>query len=151
MMMRPIPVSNDMELERIFRHIAGQANRASDYWYMLEQLEHGTEEYAMEMAQTQAFWGFVFSALRDAVLSSLCRLYDQDPRALSLGTFLRTIQTYRGHFSEDQFRERLREDAYIEELAADRSVVDSAALGGEIDIVSATTDPLVAKLERLRN
>ena len=149
--MKPIPVSDDAELERLLDHVAGQANRASDYFYMLTRLEAATEEYSMEMAQTQAFWGFVFSALRDALLSSLCRLYDQHPRALSLGRFLRTVQTYRGYFSEEKFRKRLQANAHVEGLATDRSVVDSNALKDEIDSVSTATDPAVSRLERLRH
>ncbi|MBZ5724093.1 MAG: hypothetical protein LAP87_03780 [Acidobacteriia bacterium] len=85
------------------------------------------------------------------MLSCLCRLYDQDPKALSLGRFLRTIQTYRGYFSEDQSRQRLQDNPHIESLATDRILVDPGSLEKEINSVSATTDPLVSRLVKLRN
>src|ERR1035438_162400 len=144
--MKAIAITSDEKFERLLDHIGWQAHRAKDYWYLVTKLQAATDDYQAEMNETPAFWGFTFYAFRDVVLSCLCRLYDQDPRVLSLGRFLKTIQTYRAYFSDEHFRERL----HLQSLATDRTRVDDNALQDEIRSVS-STDPLVSRLVKLRN
>lgn len=118
--MKAIPVTCGMEIDRLLNHIARQAHRGTDYWYLVKRLKTAAGEYRMEMSQAPVFWGFTFNALREAVLSYLCRLYDQDPKALSLLRFLRTTQAYRGYFSVDQVRQRLQDSPSV-----DSSIVSS--------------------------
>ena len=79
--MKPVPVADHPEIERVLDHITMQACRAADYWRLLRHLETAVDRYLTEFNQTPAFWHLTFSALREAFLSSLCRLYDQQRRA----------------------------------------------------------------------
>jgi len=148
---RPIRLTSDREaeFERLRDRIALEASNAADHFNLFKRLWASRQDYYLEMNVSNTFWHLTFIAHRDAVLSHLCRLYDKDGAALSLGRFLLTVKTNRDLFSDAAFRERLKENRHVETLAEGRAI-DDAELDKELETVSGE-DPLVAKLRGQRN
>lgn len=90
----------------------------------------------------------------NAVLFGLCRIYDQHRTALSLRNFLQTIQKYAHLFDESKFRERLRGNKFVDNLAESVRKPDGVQLSNDINSVDnshSSVDPVVRKLVDLRN
>jgi len=149
--MRPIRVSSEVEFERLLDEVVLEANRAADYWNLVRGLDVEFDHYQKEFSQSLVFWSLIFRALYGTVLSYLGRVYDQTGGALSLGSFLLTIKKHPDYFSEKSFRRRLKDNPYVESLAADMRPLDMSALDAEINRASSNSDHLVKKLQNVRN
>jgi len=147
--MDAIRVKSDEDFERLRDRIDLEVSRAGDHWNLLKGLEESRAEYYLEMNESNTFWHLTLIAHRDAVLSHLCRLYDKDNGALSLGRFLLTVKANRTFFSDAAFRERLKGNPHIDKLVKNSAIEDSD-LDAEFASVSGS-DPLVIKLWDLRN
>jgi len=148
--MNEIRISTEEELERLRDRIDLEASEAADHFYLLKGLDESRTEYHLEMNESSTFWHLTFIAHRDAVLSRLCRLYDQAGAALSLHRFLLTVKAHRDDFfSEEAFRKRLKANLHIDTLVEGRAINDSD-LDRELTSVSAS-DPFVSRLSAFRN
>ena len=116
---------------------------------MLKNLDAACDYYALEINQTLAFWHITFRSLYEAVLSYLGRLYDKTPGSLSIGCFLKTVQSHPDFFTAQEFRRRLHDNPHVDTLV-ERAQIDLLALQSEIRSVS-DEDPLVKKLHNIRN
>jgi hypothetical protein len=146
---KAIRVKNEEEFERLRDRIDLEASDATDHWNLLKGLEASREDFYLEMNESNTFWHLTFIAHRDAVLSHLCRLYDKNHGALSLGRFILTIKDNRDLFSDAAFRERLKDNPHVDSLASERDI-DDAELDREFASVSGL-DPLVSTLWDLRD
>lgn len=79
----------------------------------------------------------------------LARIYDQDPKSLSLLTLLHAIAQHTRFFEDDAVLRRVSA-AYAEEFRTGSHKIDSIRLTADIDLVS-SDDPLVKKLVVWRN
>jgi hypothetical protein len=147
--MHEIRTSSEEEFERLRERIALEASNAADHLYLLRGLDESRVEYDREMNESNTFWYLTFIAHRNSVLSHLCRLYDKDSAALSLGRFLLTVKANSPLFSETAFRERLKHNPHVDTLA-DARTIDESELAKELASVS-DKDPLVSRLLDLRN
>lgn len=150
-MIRPIQVSSEVEFERLLDEVILEANRAADYWNLVRGLDVEFDHFQMEFSQSPVFWSLTFRALYGTVLSYLGRVYDQTGGALSLGSLLMTIKKHPDYFSEKSFRRRLKDNPYVEGLAADMRPLDMSALDAEINRASSNSDHLVKRLQNVRN
>jgi hypothetical protein len=80
----------------------------------------------------------------------LCRVFDQQSKSLNLFNFLETIKANVHFFEERHFRERLKDNAFVDSLAEDNRIPDKAQLDKDIWFVSGQ-NPLVNKLMIWRN
>ena len=86
-------LQTEEDVKEALRVIRLDLGRVQDRFSLLMNLGAAQQgEYTLAMTQSQTFWSLVFGALQDSVLSGLCRIYDQDQRALTLRTLLGTIQ-----------------------------------------------------------
>jgi hypothetical protein len=139
----------EAEFERLRNRIGIEASDAESHFYLLKGLDESRKEYYREMVQSNTLWHLTFIAHRDAVLSHLCRLYDKDSAALSLGRFLLTVKANRDLFSDTAFRQRLKDNSHVDTLVQDRDF-DDVELDEDLASVS-DRDPFVSKLLALRN
>ncbi len=89
----------------------------------------------------------------DAVLLRLCKAYDQyggNNPSLNLRSLLGTIKANLHLFDEPNFRERLKDRAFVDSLAADVRRPDSAQLEKDLESVG-NANPLVKNLTIWRN
>ena len=147
--MKPIRLTTEEEFERLRDRIDLEASDAEDHWQLLNGLRGSFSDYYVEMNQSWTFWEMTFKAHYGTVLLHLCRLYDQDTAALSLGRFLLTVKEHTDYYSDAAFKRRLQDNPHVDGLAAGR-IIDRSILDEEIASVSGA-DPLVARLHKLRN
>ena len=83
-------------------------------------------------------------------LGKLARAYDSHDKTLSLHTWLRVIEDNLFVFSTEDFRQRLRDNPFVESLAEVDRIPDPATLQADLASVS-RNDPAVAKLAFLRD
>jgi hypothetical protein len=148
--MKAIQVHSEEEFERLLDRVSNDAYRAADYWRLLQGLDACVEEYGREFTQNATFWGFALNAMHEAVLSYLGRLYDKSGTAVSIQRLLLTAKSCPNYFSEQAFRNRLRDSPYVDSLAEKARTLNLPELDDEIRSVS-TSDALVKRLQDIRD
>ncbi|MGD8898464.1 MAG: hypothetical protein PVF39_00220 [Desulfobacterales bacterium] len=108
------------------------------------------KENAKAFSQSNTFWNFIFIALDDACILRLCRIFDQESKSLNLYNLLVIIRANLHYFEEEYFRDRLKENPFVELLAKDDRLPDKEQLEKDIWFAS-RKNPLVQKLIFWRN
>jgi hypothetical protein len=148
-----IAVRGSEEFHRLLLALADELVDARIHFNLHQNLTAAMPEYAREFNQSWTFWSLTLSAHMDAVLLRLCKAYDQyggNNPSLNLRSFLDTIQANLHLFDEPNFRERLKDNPFVDSLAADARRPDSAELEKDLESVS-NTNPFVKKLTIWRN
>ncbi|MBI3694037.1 MAG: hypothetical protein HY238_04245 [Acidobacteria bacterium] len=84
-------ISSREQFDWLIDHLATEAARAGDHWYLWSGLDVAFDDYGKEINETPQFWQLTFRAHKDSVVLRLGRLFDPTKGALSLGNFLQTI------------------------------------------------------------
>jgi hypothetical protein len=142
-----IDIRDSAEFKRLLEALADELIDARDHFRLRKNPDVAIPEYGLEFNRCPAFWSMTLSAHLDATLIRLCKAYDlYDGRpSLNLRNFLETIKANLYLFDEPNFRERLKENAFVDSLAAHPQKPDPARLQKDLESVS-NTDPLVKKL-----
>src|SRR5437879_5978075 len=130
-------ISSRKRFDWLIDHLATEAHRASDHWYLWSGLDAAIDDYGKEINQTPQFWRLTFRAYQDSVVLRLGRLFDPTKGALSLGNFLQTVH----HCAKNRA---------LDSLGLDVPGLDTAVIQEELKSVS-VTDPLVSRLIKVRN
>ena len=138
-------IKSSAEFEKLLQALADEIMHANFFYNLLENLHLAKYEYLREFNQANAFWGSTFQALSDAALIRLCRVYDTHPRAINLPNLLDTIKANLQIFDVDNFRQRLKDNPYVDSLSQDAKKPDVSQLDADIEYVS-NKNPLVRKL-----
>jgi HEPN superfamily AbiU2-like protein len=138
-------IKSSAEFEKLLQALADEVIHANFFHNLLEKLHFAKYEYIREFNQANAFWGMTFQALTDAALIRLCRVYDTHPKAINLPNLLDTIKANLHIFGVDDFRQRLKDNPYVDSLSQGARKPDVAQLNNDIDYVS-NKNPLVQKL-----
>jgi hypothetical protein len=124
---------------------------ASHHFRLYRKLEEDALlEYEREINQCRAFWGLTISAHKEVSILNLCRAYDGNNQSLSLKRFLKVISENPELFDVESFRERLKDNPYVDSLAKRERMPNLEELTSEQKLVS-NADPLVKKLTILRS
>jgi len=110
-------------------------------------------DYGRVYSQSSAFWGLTLNAHLDAVLLRLCKAYDQyegSKPTLTLKNLLETISANLQLFDEPNFRERLRNNPFVDVLAEESTRPDPILLRADLESVS-TGNHRVKKLNDWRD
>jgi hypothetical protein len=141
------------EFHRLLFGLVDELVEAAMHHKLYQDLLAAIPEYSTVFSQSPAFWSLTLQAHRDAVLTRICKAYDQygsgNP-SLNLQNLLDTIQANLHLFDEPNFRQRLKENAFVDSLSATPRRPDLVRLQQDKESVSAS-DPLVAKLIIWRN
>ncbi|OLP20347.1 hypothetical protein BST81_01020 [Leptolyngbya sp. 'hensonii'] len=145
-----INVKTGDELNRLLDNLQQEIVYANIYYRLYWDLNDALRSHPEEFAQSNTFWVLTFDALQDAWLIRLCRVFDtQCNNNLNLVNLLETIKENLHFFNEQNFRERLKDNAFVNSLAECDRVPDQAQLDKDIEFAKA--DPLVEKLRIWRN
>jgi len=142
-----IDVRDSAEFKRLLEALVYELIDARDHFRLHQNLDAAIPKYGVEFNQSPAFWSMTLSAHMDATLIRLCKaydLYDGKP-SLNLRNFLETIKANLYLFDEPNFRERLKDNAFVDSLAAHSRKPDPTQLQKDSESVS-NADPLVKKL-----
>jgi hypothetical protein len=145
-----IRISTGDELNLLLDALAREIVDANIYHHLFCDLLDSIPEYEREFQESQTFWHLTWSALRDARLTHLCRVYDQESKSLNIVNLLYTIKANIHLFTEEHFRQRMTGNAYFDALASYNRIPSIEDV--EKDIASVTCqNPLVKKLMVWRN
>lgn len=145
-----IRIKTSDELNRLLDALAMEIVDADIYHQLYKDIVDSIKDHANEFSQSNTFWSFTLDALHDARMIRLCRVYDQESKSLNLFNFLETIKANTHFFEERHFRERLKDNAFVDSLVEDNRIPDKAQLDKDIWFVRGQ-NPLVNKLMIWRN
>jgi HEPN superfamily AbiU2-like protein len=116
-----INVSDSAEFKRLLEALVDELIDARDHFRFHQDFDAAIPEYQAEFNQSPAFWTFTLSAHMDATLLRLGKAYDlyEGKPSLNLRNLLETIEANLHFFDEPSFRERLKNNPFVDSLAAD--------------------------------
>ena len=145
-----IRFESDQQLQSLLDNLARELVDANIHWKLRQDLSAQIEPYAKELNQSTAFWSLTFQAHMDAAIFRLIRIYDGNSKALSLRNLLDTMADNLSVFDDEQFRERLKDNPFVDSLAAETRKPDEDQL--RLDIAySSPENETVKKLTIWRN
>ncbi len=145
-----ISITNAEEFESLLDALASEIVDAQIYFKLHTDLMAAIPDYKKVFKESNTFWSLTTRALLDAALSRLCRIYDQNSKALNLRNLLDTIQGNLNLFDVQNFRERFKDNPFVEGLSETARKPSSDTLKQDIQDVN-DTDSLVKKLVKWRN
>jgi hypothetical protein len=131
-----IEVKSQEEFERLLNALCNEAVEASIHFRLYSDLNNSHKEYGQVFNETWTFWSLTFQAHWDTTLFRLCKIYDQHKTSLNLRNLLDTIKANVGIFDVENFRERLKGNAFVDSLAADARRPDVAELKKDVETVT---------------
>lgn len=149
-MPKPIRIKNSAEFDSLMKGLARDIVDSALYFYLHQNLNNSIPNYITELNQIKAFWRLTISAQIDAALIRLCRAYDSHTASLSLPRLLLTVETNLEIFDTPNFKERLKDNPFVESLAEVSRVPDKTRLKSDIALVS-ESNTLVGRLLKWRN
>ncbi|MBI3771528.1 MAG: hypothetical protein HY272_02335 [Gammaproteobacteria bacterium] len=140
-----IPIKNAAEFTRLLVALSEDVIDANIHYRLYCDLLDARDKYPRVIAQSPAFWGITLKSHLNSCLHLLTRVFDQDQRALHLKSWLITIKENISFFDEINFRERLKNNPFIDSLAQDPRRPDDQQLDSDIASCS-DSDELVKRL-----
>lgn len=145
-----IKIKSADELNKLLDALEFEIVDANIYHRLYSDLVNSRKDYAREFSQSNTFWSFTFDALHDARMIRLCRVFDQESNSLNLFNLLETIKANTHFFGKEHFRQRLKDNAFVDSLAEVDRIPNEAQLDNDIRFAS-DQNPLVKKLMIWRN
>ncbi|MCX5717034.1 MAG: hypothetical protein NTW44_01740 [Nitrospirae bacterium] len=138
------------ELNKLLDALALEIVNANIYHQLHKDLLDSRTGHSREFAQSNTFWSFTFTALNDARTLRICRIFDQESKSLNLFNLLETIKANMHFFEKNHFKERLKDNAFVDSLSEVDRIPDKAQLEKDICFAS-KQNPIVKKLMVWRN
>ncbi len=145
-----IKIKSEDELNKLLDALALEIVDANICYRLYCDLIDSIKENEKVFRQSNTFWHFTFNSLHDAQMIRLCRVFDQESSSLNLFNLLETIKANVHFFDEKHFRQRLKDNAFVDSLAEDDRVPSESQLDKDIWFAS-NKNPLVKKLMIWRN
>jgi len=145
-----IKIKSADELNKLLDALALEIVDANIYHRLYSDLVDSIKDNAREFSQSNTFWSFTLDSLQDARMIRLCRVFDQKSKSLNLFNLLETIKANVHFFEKKHFRERLKDNAFVESLAEVDRIPNESQLDKDIWFAS-DQNPLVKKLMIWRN
>ena len=134
----------------MFGALAQEIVDANIYHRLYCDITSSIKENAKAFRQSNTFWNFVFLSFDEARLIRLCKVFDKNSKSLNLYGLLKAIKRNIHYFKEDHFRERIKDNPFVEILAKENRMPNEEQL--DKDILFASEDnPSVKKLTIWRN
>lgn len=138
-------IKSSDEFDKLLKALADEAVNANIFFKLHIALKSATTEYNRELNQSTTFWYLTFQALLDAALFRLCLIYDTYPTSNSLPNLLDTIKENLHIFDEADFRDRLKDNPFVDSLAQSARKPELKQLDVDIEYAS-DKNPLVKNL-----
>src|SRR5688572_28663385 len=106
-----MPGTTSDELAALLQDVANNVIDAGIHYKLFRDLLESIPSHQQILEQSRAFWTLTFVAHRDAAVLRLCRVYDQEKRAVGLQVLLKAVQRNPELFDEAHFRVRLKANA----------------------------------------
>ena len=145
-----IKIQSGEELNKLLDALAKDIVDANIFFRLITGLSASIKDYPTEFAQSNTFWSLTMQALKEAYLTRLCRVFEQNCDTLNLYNLLDTIKANLHFFEEPHFRERMKDNAFVNSLAEDARIPALKELLTDIEYAS-IRNPIVLKLIKWRN
>jgi hypothetical protein len=145
-----IQIVDSAEFQNLLEALASELVEANIHFKLYADLTGVISEYQEEYNQSTAFWSLTFQAHLDVAVFRLCKIYDQHTKALNLKNLLDTIKANIFVFDTRNFRERLKDNPFVESLSDESRKPDEKQLETDLVYVS-EENPLVKHLIVWRN
>ncbi|MDP3609701.1 MAG: hypothetical protein Q8R74_11560 [Methylophilus sp.] len=140
-----ISISDEGEFLRLFKALASDIINAHIHYKMYRDLLNAGNEFPDVIAETNTFWSLTIDSHFTTSRHFLVRAYDQNKDALSLFSFLKTIEKNLPLFDKTSFIARNQENPYLEDLAKEDRIPNLKELS-EDALLCSDTDHLVKAL-----
>lgn len=140
-----IKVKDSTEFERLLKALADDIVNANIYYKLYRDVHQSLCDHPLVTCQSNTFWQLTLNAYVNTSMQTLCRVYDQNPVALNLNSWLLTIQKYLHLFDNKEFQQRLKDNPFMESLAKAPRKPEPTMLSDDIRLCS-LDDPLVKTL-----
>ena len=99
-----INIKSSDELNSLLDALANEIIDANVFFRLFHDLAETRQShnYSKEFNQSQTFWYLTIEALRESILSHLCRVYDQEDTGLNLVNLLDTIKANLYLFEQEE-------------------------------------------------
>jgi AbiU2 len=145
-----IPVKDSTEFDDLLRALAHGIVHAHIHYQLYRELHQSLCDHPLVISQSHTFWQLTLKAHINTSMQILCRAYGQHAQALHLQSWLFTIREHLHLFDTKEFRQRLKDNPFVESLAQVPRKPDQAVLEEDIRLCS-PDDPLVKTLIIHRN
>lgn len=112
-----IRIKSGEELDTLLNALSRDIVDSNIYYRLFSGLHSSIAEHPDETRESNTFWWLVMQATKEAYLFRLCRVFDQNNTSLNLVNLLDTIKSNLHLFEEPHFRERLKDNAFVDSLA----------------------------------
>ncbi len=147
-----IPNYSEEEFKQLLKALVKDLLNAGHYNRLHNNLSNAISQYEREMNRSPYFWRLTLDAHIQASLLHLCRAYDREKNShsLSLAKLLKIIKENTYLFDIKNFKERLKNNPYVDDLAKTPRQPTEEQIKQDLDYVSDRTNPIVKKLIKLR-
>jgi len=140
---------SEEQFKQLLERLSNDLLNASHHCKLYINLQDALSQYEREINQCVAFWGLTIDAHKEISILNLCRAYDHNPKSLSLKELIQIIQGNTELFDISKFRERLKDNEYVDSLAQTQREPTREQLAEDLRFVS-NDNPLVKKLTIVR-
>ena len=137
------------QFKQLLDGLSNDLLNANHHFNLYINLQKALPKYEREITQCIAFWGLTIDAHREIAILNLCRSYDNNSKSLSLKKLIEIIQKNTELFDVSKFRERLKDNPYVDSLAQNQRQPTGEQVAEDFYFVS-NDNPLVKKLTILR-
>ncbi len=140
-----IKVTNSAEFDELLEGLARNIFDANIYYKLYRDVHQALCDHPIVPRQSNTFWQLTLNAYSSTSMQSLCRAYDTHRTALHLHNWLLTIRDNPHLFEEKEFRQRMKDNPFVDSLAQAPRTPDRTILDEDIRLCS-PEDPLVKTL-----
>jgi hypothetical protein len=126
-------IKSSDEFDKLLSALSDDVVHASIFFKLHSDLKAAATEYSREFSQSTTFWVLTSQSLLDAALFRLCRVYDTYRTSNSLPNLLHTIKENLHIFDETDFKERLKDNPFVDSLAQYARKPDLKQLEADIE------------------
>ncbi|MBN2075145.1 MAG: hypothetical protein JW762_06310 [Dehalococcoidales bacterium] len=140
-----IEIVNSEQFDNLLNALSKEIIDVEVYFNLYNNLLTAIPAYREVFNESNTFWSLTLQALMNNTLICLCRVYDQHEKSLSLVNLLDTIKARLDIFGIDDFKQRLKDNPFVESLAENSRIPDLNTLNNDRESVDVSND-LVKRL-----
>jgi hypothetical protein len=145
-----ISIKNDEDLAKLLSALGDEFVKAYSHFRLYRDISDAVSKHAYAMNHSPTFWSMSIQAHLDTALLGLCRIYDQNAKTFNLYNLLDTIKQNLSLFDVENFRQRLKDNPYVESLSQGARKPNEKQLDADLEFAS-KNNQIVYNLTMWRN
>ena len=137
------------EFTQLLKALSNDIVDAHIHWRLASDIAKSLQDHPLVAAQSNTFWSLTHKSHVVTALQCLARAFDQEQSSLHLLSWLQIIHDNQSIFDVKEFKTRLRDNPFVESLAASAQSPNPETLKKDVALCAAT-NPEVNLLVRYR-